>query len=63
MAVARVCTSKHSGRQEEKRGTKVCYDIELGGRGGRVTFELLLITGWRSQVSGSKQDLLTRLQR
>lgn len=33
------------------------------GLGGRVTFELLLIKGWCSQVSGSEQDLVTRAQR
>lgn len=33
------------------------------GLGSRVTFELLLIKGWCSQVSGSEQDLVTQAQR
>lgn len=65
MAAARVCTSEHLTERlrEKKEKMKVCYDIGLGVSAARVTFELLLIKGRRSQVSGSEQDLVTRAQR
>lgn len=34
---------------------------QAGGLGARVTFELLLIKGWCSQVSSSEQDLVTQV--
>ncbi|TWW71940.1 hypothetical protein D4764_16G0004370 [Takifugu flavidus] len=49
--------------KEKKGKMKVCCDIRLGIWAAGVTFELLLIKGRRSQVSGYEEDLVTQAQR